>query len=392
MYLIGDTESLELVTSTVAPIHVVANFMDHDVNGGVTGASESIINTATTTVIVAAVAASVTRQVKTASIRNTSNSSANQLTVLKDVGGVEHELLKVTLAVGETLLYSESNGWKVLTSSGQVKQVNPEQEVVDGYPIPFFKVGTVPEAAGSYYSFHKDAGLPGVWAPGTPGINGRATDGLALADAGCICPSDAPAGRFNYLTRFSSNNSIAGGLMLIDILWVNSGLVVTTTTAQAISAVTPAARDRNGTSAGLDIQMGLLVTGATTNAAAIANMTAVYTDSNGNTGNTATVASYPATAVIGTLVPFRLAAGDVGVRVPESVSFGTSLGGGSVSLILYRVLDLAGNPLANAGQYTAAEKQQPGFKLHNRTCGILVGIASSASVITTQGLVGITVR
>jgi hypothetical protein len=396
MYLNGTTESLELVTGTAGAIHVVANWMDHTASGGDPDSTETIITTAATTVIVAAPGLAATdRQIKELSIRNTSNSASNQITLQKDVSATNYELLKVTLQIGEALFYSEtSGGWRVMTSSGQIKQVSSEETVADGFPLPFLKVGTAPEAAGVMYCFAKDSGLPGVWAVGTPGLNGRATDGLAAGDVGCMCPADAAAGAFNYVNRFSINGTVAMGGMLIDILWVNTGLVVTTITAQAISAVAAAARDRNGTTNGLDIMAGLLVTAATTNAGAITNCTMNYTDSLGNTANVATMASFPATAVIGTLVPFQLAAGDAGVRVPESVTLGTSLVTGSVSLILYRIIDLAGAPLANAGQFKDSDtpSAKAGFKIYNRSCMHVVQLPTATTATTVQGLIGITQR
>jgi hypothetical protein len=42
--------------------------------------------------------------------------------------------------------------------------------------------------------------------------------------------------------------------MLIDLLWVNTGLVVTTTTAQAITPVALPARDAAGTTNGDDVK------------------------------------------------------------------------------------------------------------------------------------------
>lgn len=396
MYLNDTTELLEIVTTSTAALDIVASFVDHTLSGGAPDAQETKVTTATATTIVAAPAASTDRQIREVTIRNTSASATNQVTVQKDVSGTNYEIAKVTLQIGEALLYSEvAGGWRVMTSSGQLKQVSAEQTAQDGFPISFYKTGTAPEAAGQYYCFAKDAGFPGVWAPGAPGLNGRATDGLSVADAGCICPADAGAGQFNYLTRFDTVQTVAGASFFVDILWINTGLVVTTVAAQAIAApVALPARDRNGTSNGLGIQMGLLVTTATTNAAAITNMTAIYTDSDGNAGNTATVVSYPATAVIGTLVPFRLGAGDVGVRSVQSVTLGTSLVAGAVSLVLYRIIDMSGNPLANTGQMQANAEQNrgPGFKVYNRTCGHLVNMASAATAITLQGIAGFAVR
>ncbi len=67
--------------------------------------------------------------------------------------------------------------------------------------------------------------------------------------------------------------------MLLDYLWINTGLVVTTLTAQAITPVSLPARDMFETTNGDGVIAGILVTTATTNAAVIANTTISYTNS-----------------------------------------------------------------------------------------------------------------
>jgi hypothetical protein len=123
---------------------------------------------------------------------------------------------------------------------------------------------------------------------------------------------------------------------------VNSGLVVTTTTAQAITPVAIPARDTFDTANGDGVLAGFLVTTATTNAGAITNMTISYTNSAGVAGRTGTVTSFPATAVIGSFIPVNLQAGDKGIQSVQSVTFGTSLAAGAVSLVLYRVVRQVG--------------------------------------------------
>lgn len=85
-----------------------------------------------------------------------------------------------------------------------------------------------------------------MWAPGTPGLNGRATDGTAGADAGCI-PVKNPTTGSNYLTAHCSSATTACVPMLIDLMWINTALVVTTLTAQALTPVALPARDQTGT-------------------------------------------------------------------------------------------------------------------------------------------------
>lgn len=382
MFLTGNTQSLELVTNNTATLTVTTDLIDHSSSGGDPVSQDVNINAANTFTIVSAPVAGVDRQIKRLTIRNTSNTLSSTITVKKDVGGIEYPILTVTLSVGETLYYNDGE-FKTMDSQGRIRVASPDSTSGEQFGRYYFKVGTASEAAGVMYSFAKDPGNPGAWSPGTPGINGRATDGLAVADAGCFNFPD-PATGVTHLTGIGSVTTSTGVVFIVDILWVNTGLVVTTTTAQAITAVAAPPRDNNGTSNGAGVQMGLLITGATTNAAAIANISAIYTDSEGNAGATATMPIFPATAVVGTVVPFQLAAGDSGVRAPQSVTFGTSLVAGSVSLILYRVLGISGNPVIGAGQLTNPQDnvEPQGVKAYNRTCGHAFWVSGSTNATT----------
>lgn len=201
--------------------------------------------------------------------------------------------------------------------------------------------------------------MPGAWAPGTPGLNGRTTDGTTTTDGGCIPWANATSGYANTLDNLAGSGTIAGMAMLVDIVWINTGLTVTTTTLQAITTGTLPARDVNGSSNGEGYGLALLFTAATTNAAAISNTTVNYTNSDGTTGRVATLSALPmlipATPVIGTVVPFKLAAGDRGVSAITNASgggitLGTSLVTGSVSLVIYRLVAVLPFPATNVGQ------------------------------------------
>lgn len=263
----------------------------------------------------------------------------------------------------------------------------------DGYPISFYKSGTAPEAAGRFYSWGKDAGYPGAWAPGTPGLSGRATDGTAAADLGCLPYKNATTGS-NYLAAFSATASVACQLYLIDVLWVNSGIAVATLTAQTINSVTFPARDRDGSTNGVDVQVGILVTAATTNAGAITGTTLSYTNSGGTgsrTGTITAVGGFPATGVVGTLVPFELAAGDVGVRSIQSITLTTSYAGGSISLVAYRKIAAASCLLANVGS-AGAVYVPPGVKLYNGSCLMPIGLMSATTATVISGMASIVER
>ncbi len=264
---------------------------------------------------------------------------------------------------------------------------------ITGYPLPLYKSGTAPEAAGRFYLWAKDAGYPGAWAVGTPGLAGRVTDGTAVADYGCLPYKNATTGS-NYLAGFTVSGSVAHQCYLIDVLWVNSGTVVTTTTAQAIGSPTWPARDNNGATSGEGVQVGILVTTATTNAGAITNTTMIYTNSDGTGSRTATISAvggFPATGVIGTVVPFELADGDRGVRAITSVTLGTSYAGGAISLIAYRVVGAASVLLANVGS-PYLNFVPPGTRLYDGSCLFPMGLMSATTATVISGLASIVER
>lgn len=288
-----------------------------------------------------------------------------------------------------------SNVWdsvgSTLKVSGTVSIDNLAGAGISGLNVFVYKIGTTPEAAGQFYCWAKDSGQPGAWAPGTPGLNGRVTDGTTATDNGCLRVPNASVGT-NYLSQISLATTVACFLNIFDIVWINSGAVVTTTTAQAITTPTFPARDANGSSNGEGYGIGLLVTTATTNAAAITNMTVSYTNQDGVAGRTATLASFPATAVIGTVVLFRLAAGDTGVRSIQSHTLGTSLVAGAVSLFVYAGVISQSSATANAGGPALTNSIDPGPKLYNGVCLLPVGLMAAATATTLVGTLVVTER
>lgn len=381
MLYLASTDSIELITSAAGSIDYTASWAT--LNSAAFSAINSgagNITTATTTTIVAAPTNQST--VKSLSFRNASTAS-NTLTLQKDVSGANRTIMQVTLSPGETWLYIESFGFLSFDASGRQKTVLQTPDGIGGLSVDFMKVGTAAEAVGVRYCFSKDTGLPGAWAVGSPGINGRATDGNNSSDAGCITFPD-PASGSMYLTGLTANAGVTGQLSLIDLMWCNSGISVTTTTNQAITPASLPARDLNGSTNGEGVQMGLLVTTATTNAGAVTNCTATYTDSDGNASNTATMASFPATCAIGSLIPFQLAAGDRGVRSCQGVTLGTSLVTGAVSLVLYRELAKVSIPVINTG-FDAKIDSNTGVRVYNDTCGLLVTVPSATTAHTIAG-------
>jgi hypothetical protein len=179
--------------------------------------------------------------------------------------------------------------------------------------------------SGLYLAGTPGAGsLPGAGVNGAQVVNGRS--GTLLAPA-------ALAGKACYLNvaDFSAASGVASAF-LIDRLWENSALSVTSTGAQAIVPVALPARDRNLSALGVGVGIALEVTASL--GAATGTVTLLYTDSDGNAG-ASSVITVPTSCVAGTMIPFPLAAGDYGVRVPTQVTNSVSFLSGSYSLVMY---------------------------------------------------------
>lgn len=199
-------------------------------------------------------------------------------------------------------------------------------------PVSFRKATFTGEAAGEIFCPVFTTGFPGA-ASAPTGLNGSALTSLT----GAIPVPAAVSGDFTELAGMDvMEGGAVGGVWLIDLLWWNGSISSTTTTNQAITHPGLPARDRSASSNGDGVFLGILVSSATGNGGAVTNMTATYTDSAGNASNTATVTSFPATAVAGHVSLFNLAAGDTGVRTVEGITLGTSLVSGTVHLFQYR--------------------------------------------------------
>lgn len=212
-------------------------------------------------------------------------------------------------------------------------------------PVSFLKAAFTGEAAGERFCPVFTSGFPGA-ASAPSGLNGSALTSLT----GSIPIPAASSGDYVELTGFDvTQGGSVGGAWLIDILWWNGTISITTTTNQAITHPGLPSRDRSASNAGDGVFLALLVSATTGNGSPVTNTTATYTDSAGNASNTATITSAPATAVAGTFVPFNLAAGDTGVKTVEGITLGTSYVSGTVHLVQYRPIAYVATPTASIG-------------------------------------------
>lgn len=253
------------------------------------------------------------------------------------------------------------------------------------YPRTFAKAVTGTMVAGRPHSLFYLAGTPGAAVAPSPGLAGAAL----TTYAGQI-PFSNPVSGNTYLARFQGQATIAGTLVLADRLWHNSGLVVTTTTAQTVNSVAFPARDVAGSTNGNGVRIGLEVSTAT--GAGAATPTISYTDESGNAGSTGAMeVAYAASSIAGTFYPFTLAAGDTGVRSIQTCTLGVSMTSGAIHLVAYR--ELARLELTAANIPNAIDSLTSGFpRLYDNTVPFIFFIPSttttsniSGSVVYTQG-------
>lgn len=117
------TDKLQVITSAALAVDVHASFLDMTqadppvVKGTTSGRQNTAISTAATTDILAAPAATTTRNARTLHVRNKSATTPVDVTVQFNQNATLIELHKATLQAGEALEYIEGVGFYVLASS-----------------------------------------------------------------------------------------------------------------------------------------------------------------------------------------------------------------------------------------------------------------------------------
>lgn len=250
-------------------------------------------------------------------------------------------------------------------------------------PLYFEKATGTMEAQGGLHSLFYTVGIPGAATAPTSAIGGDALTSYA----GQLSYSNPVSGN-GYLARASVSSTALGRLLICDRLWHNASIAEATTTGQTVNSATWPARDADGATDGKGVLVGIEVSTATTNAGAVTNTTLTYTNSAGTGSRTGTIASFPATAVAGTFVPFALAAGDVGVRSIQTLTLGTSYapsGTPEIHLVAYRVLADISVGAGNAGMiFDAFRVGMP--RLYDNTVPFLIWQASATAAATVRGM------
>jgi len=245
-------------------------------------------------------------------------------------------------------------------------------------PVGILKVGGTMEAAGVLHSHFYSAGLPGPAVAPSPGVVGEAL----TAYLGQL-PFSNPISGNSYLARFTMNASVIGGYILADRLWHNSGLVSAVLTEQSVDSVAFPARDRVGSANGAGVMVGIEVSTATGNTGAVTTISMRYLNQDG-VEKVATIPSFPATAAIGSFIPFTLAAGDTGVRKVLAITLGTSLVSGVIHLVAYRELTSVDVPVIYAG--SSVDALQSGFvRFYDNTVPFIIQVASVTTATVLRG-------
>jgi hypothetical protein len=257
--------------------------------------------------------------------------------------------------------------------------------VIAGCQMPqfFFKSLSPTLTSGRPYSFFYNSGIPGAAATPTPGISGAAL----TTYAGQI-PFSNPAAGNSYLARFvGASSGAVGQLMLVDRLWHNSGLSVTSTSLQTVNSVAFPPRDQNGSSDGAGVLLAIETSSSM--GGGTPTITVTYTNSDGVGSRTGTNANSLG-STSGSFYPITLAAGDKGVRSVQSVALSASWVSGTYHLVAYRVIATLSLPaIGTANAIDVVTGGMP--QMFDNTVPFLVFMGGSnqttisGSVTVTQG-------
>lgn len=241
----------------------------------------------------------------------------------------------------------------------------------------------LPDAAGILHNLAYTPGVPGMSTVPTVGIAGE-----GLTSRSGSLPWINPVSGNTYLAQFAQTASVANqSLILIDRIWhctKNASTGTTTTTEVSTGAASiNIARDVNGSTAGLGLQMAFEVFANLSNAGDITSSIWVrYTNNAGSTGKIASCSKLPAVLAKGSFIPIPLAAGDLGINRIDAIMVGTSLVAGVLGLVVYRQIAVIDAPaIGGVGRADAVSLGLP--RLYDNTVPelILSPIGTSQAMI-----------
>lgn len=128
------TRKLQAVLSgavTTNQLPCMVSYSDDNGTTYVGGTQLTNTNSTTAVDICAAPGASTVRDIDYLSIRNRDTAAAT-VTVMLDDNATDYEIVKATLAVGDQLVYTHGDGWRVIDTDGNLKTGSSGAGVTDG--------------------------------------------------------------------------------------------------------------------------------------------------------------------------------------------------------------------------------------------------------------------
>lgn len=198
------------------------------------------------------------------------------------------------------------------------------------YEWNFFKVPSAAEAAGVWHSLWTAVGTPGAGAaPAT-------TPGTVYDDAAGSINFPDQASDQKHLLALAGMSSQHATLMLYDRLVAVSGISVASTGNKTVNSdALPRYTD------GVDVQVWLEVTTATTTTAAVCSLNSYTANDSIGSGRSGGTITFPATATNQDVLvgPMPLQSGDRGVKSVEvGLNVGTAASAGVVNVVLLKPL------------------------------------------------------
>jgi hypothetical protein len=253
-------------------------------------------------------------------------------------------------------------------------------------PVMYTKSVSATLVAGMPFSFWLSAGSPSSGILSTA-LGGTALTSTATQRQGQIYHSNPGSGNA-YLARFSGA-SLQGGILmlcdrLLDVGVTSTGpMLLTVAAASSVLSTGILARDANGSSAGVGVQLGYEVT--TVLSGGGGTLSASYTNSTGTAAHTAvTLSTISATAPVGSFFFTGLAAGDIGVQSVQTITPSTGFTSGFVSAVLFRPLAMLELTAANIPN--AVDALTAGFpQLYNGSVPFLIFVPNTTTATTIMG-------
>ena len=181
------------------------------------------------------------------------------------------------------------------------------------------------------------AGVPGAgtWDNTLNGVVLSSTSAPVLGQLHCTDPVSGN----QHLSTVVASATQSGTLWILDRLWHNGGITITSTSSQSITSPTWPARDDNGATLGDGLLCGVEVSSAT--GAGTPTITIGYTNSANTSGRTATNwVPTVASSIAGTFYPVGLQSGDKGIRSIQSITLSATWTSGTINVVVYRILGM----------------------------------------------------